>query len=386
MTPERWESIKNAFECAFESNPEDRPRAIADACGGDPDLIAEVAKLLEQYEKVGDFLADPAFQFPGPLAPGTLIAARYEIESLLGRGGMGEVYRAHDRLLHETVALKTIRADQAGSATIMSSLQREIQTPRKVRHPNVCRVFDLGVHTFEDDSRPPLQFLSMELLEGETLQARIERKGRLTGAEALPLAIQMAEGLAAAHAAGIIHRDFKSGNVIVIPGKDGDRAVITDFGLARPDRKLDASATVSLSGRHLLVGTIGYMSPEQLTGGRITPASDIYSLGIVLFEMTTGQLPFRDSHFIQAAVQRVSGNLPSVRQLAPDLDARWERVIRRCRVTRPESRISPAKAVADALRRPRWPLPKPELTRRQWIGASAVVVVAAIAPVAWYAR
>ena len=196
----------------------------------------------------------------------------------------------------------------------------------------------------------------------------------------------MAEGLAAAHAAGIIHRDFKSGNVIVIPGKDGDRAVITDFGLARADRKLDTGATASLSGRHLLVGTIGYMSPEQLTGGRITPASDIYSLGIVLFEMTTGQLPFRDSHFIQAAVQRVSGNLPSVRQLAPDLDARWERVIRGCLETKPEARLSPAKAVADALRRPRWPLPKPELTRRQWIGTSAAVAIAAIAPVAWYER
>jgi serine/threonine protein kinase len=387
MTPERWESIKNAFECAIESNPEDRARAISDACGGDPELIAEVEKLLGEHEKLGDFLTEPAIQFTGALAPGTVIASRYEIESLLGRGGMGEVYRAHDRLLKETIALKTIRADQAASSTILSSLQREIQTARKVTHPNVCRVFDLGTHTFDDDSRrPPIQFLSMELLEGETLQARIERQGRLTGAEALPLAIQMAEGLAAAHAAGIIHRDFKSGNVIVIPGEHGDRAVITDFGLARADRKLDTAATASLSGRNILVGTIGYMSPEQLTGGRITPASDIYSLGIVLFEMTTGRLPFSNSHFIQAAVQRVSGNLPSVRQLAPGLDKRWERVIRRCLETKPEARISPAKAVADALRRPRLPLPKLELTRRQWIGASAAAVVAAVAPVAWYER
>jgi serine/threonine protein kinase len=386
MTPERWESIKNAFECALESNPDDRARLISEACGDDPELIAEVEKLLEQHENMGDFLHEPAIQFSAALAPGTVIAARYEIESLLGRGGMGEVYRAHDRLLHETVALKTIRADQSASATVMSSLQREIQTARKVTHPNVCRVFDLGVHTFDDDSRPPIQFLSMELLDGETLAARIERKGRLHGPEALPLAIQMAEGLAAAHAAGIIHRDFKSGNVIVISGKNGDRAVITDFGLARADRKLDTAATASLSGRHLLVGTIGYMSPEQLTGGHITPASDIYSLGIVLFEMTTGQLPFSDSHFIQAAVQRVSGNLPSVRQLAPDLDKRWERVIRGCLETKPESRISPAKAVADALRRPRFPVPKLELTRRQWIGASAAVAVAAVAPVAWYVR
>jgi serine/threonine protein kinase len=387
MTPERWESIKNAFECAIESNPEDRARAISEACGGDPELIAEVEKLLGEHEKLGDFLTEPAIQFTGALAPGTVIASRYEIESLLGRGGMGEVYRAHDRLLKETIALKTIRADQAARSTILSSLQREIQTARKVTHPNVCRVFDLGVHTFDDDpSHPPIQFLSMELLEGETLQARIERQGRLTGAEALPLAIQMAEGLAAAHAAGIIHRDFKSGNVIVIPGEKGDRAVITDFGLARADRKLDTAATASLSGRNILVGTIGYMSPEQLTGGRITPASDIYSLGIVLFEMTTGRLPFSNSHFIQAAVQRVSGNLPSVRQLAPGLDKRWERVIRRCLETKPEARISPAKAVADALRRPRLPLPKLELTRRQWIGASAAAVVAAVAPVAWYER
>jgi tetratricopeptide (TPR) repeat protein len=385
MTPERWESIKNAFECAIESNPEDRARAISDACGGDPELIAEVEKLLGEHERLGDFLTEPAIQFSGALAPGTVIASRYEIESLLGRGGMGEVYRAHDRLLKETVALKTIRADQAGSSTVLSSLQREIQTARKVTHPNVCRVFDLGVHTFDDGS-PPIQFLSMELLEGETLQVRIERQGRLTGAEALPLAVQMAEGLAAAHAAGIIHRDFKSGNVIVVPGEKGDRAVITDFGLARADRKLDTAATASLSGRNILAGTIGYMSPEQLTGGRITPASDIYSLGIVLFEMITGRLPFSDSHFIQAAVQRVSGNLPSVRQLAPGLDKRWERVIRRCLETKPEARISPAKAVADALRRPRLPLPNLELTRRQWIGASAAAAVVAAAPVAWYER
>src|SRR5258708_5626339 len=263
MIPEHWERIKNAFECASESDPRDRPQLISDICCGDPVLIAEVDKLLEQHEKMGDFLSAPLVQFPDSLPPGTVIAERYELESLLGRGGMGEVYRAPDRLLQETVALKTIRADRIGSSSLLGSLQREIQTARKVTHPNVCRVFDLGVHTFADGSRPPLQFLSMELLQGETLQARIESKGRLTGEEALPIAIQMAEGLAAAHAVGIIHRDFKRGNVILVPGKAGDRAVITDFGLARADRRPDGTATISVSSPQMLVGTIGYMSPEQ---------------------------------------------------------------------------------------------------------------------------
>ncbi|HYL78137.1 MAG TPA: protein kinase [Bryobacteraceae bacterium] len=386
MNPEHWERIKNAFECACESDPGDRPQIISDLCGGDPELVAEVDKLLEQHEKMGDFLALPAVQFPESLPLGTVIAERYELEGLLGRGGMGEVYRAQDRLLQETVALKTIRADQIGSSSLLGSLQREIQTARKVTHPNVCRVFDLGVHTFADGSRPPLQFLSMELLQGETLQARIESKGRLTGDEALPLAIQLAEGLAAAHAAGIIHRDFKSGNVILVPGKDGDRAVITDFGLARPDRRTDSTASISVSGAQLLVGTIGYMSPEQFAGGPITPASDVYSLGIVLFEMVTGQLPFVESHIVQAALQRASGNIPNVRQLAPDLDYRWERVIRKCLATLPESRPSPASAVADALRRRSWRIPDPRLTRRHWIGVSAAAAVAVLAPLAWYER
>jgi len=384
MIPEHWERVKNAFECASESDPRDRPQLISDICGGDPELIAEVDNLLEQHEKMGDFLSVPAVQFPDSLPPGTVIAERYELEGLLGRGGMGEVYRARDLLLQETVALKTIRADRIGSSSLLGSLQREIQTARKVTHPNVCRVFDLGIHTFADGSRPPLQFLSMELLQGETLQARIESKGRLSGSEALPLAIQMAEGLQAAHAAGIIHRDFKSGNVILVPGKDGDRAVITDFGLARPDRRADSAASISLSSAQLLVGTIGYMSPEQFAGGPITPASDVYSLGIVLFEMVTGQLPFGESHIVQAALQRVSGNLPNVRQLAPDLDYRWERVIRKCLATLPESRPSPASAVADALRRRSWRIPQPRLTRRHWIGVSAAI--AALAPLAWYER
>jgi tetratricopeptide (TPR) repeat protein len=224
----------------------------------------------------------------------------------------------------------------------------------------------------------------MELLQGETLQARIESKGRLSGSEALPLAVQMAEGLGAAHAAGIIHRDFKSGNVILVPGKAGDRAVITDFGLARSDRRTDSAASINLSGTQMLVGTIGYMSPEQFAGGPITPASDVYSLGIVLFEMVTGQLPFGESHIVQAALQRVSGNIPNVRQLAPDLDYRWERVIRKCLATLPESRPSPASAGADALRDRSWRIPAPRLTRRHWIGASAAIAV--LAPLAWYER
>ncbi len=387
MTPESWEIVKKAFESAEECDPRDRARVLSEVCAGDAALIEEARRLLQQHDEIGGFLAEPAITLSSEIAAGTVLAGRYEVEYLLGRGGMGEVYRARDRLLQETVALKTIRGDLIGNRALLQSLQREIQIARRVTHPNVCRVFDMGVHTFENASQAPLRFISMELLEGETLAARIERQGRLSQQESSPLATQMAEGLQAAHDAGVVHRDFKSANIILISANDRCRAVITDFGLARPDRSSDGqNETAGLSGNNLIAGTIGYMSPEQLTGEPVTVASDIYSFGIVLFEMVTGRLPFDDSHLIKAAIQRVSGGLPDIRQLAPDLDPQWEWVIRQCLKREPSLRLSSAKAVAEALTQRPWRFSAPQFTRRQWFGGTVIGATTTLAAIAWNLR
>ena len=309
------------------------------------------------------------------LVPGQLVARRYRIVRLLGHGGMGEVYEAQDELIHETVALKTLRLDLITHAGVAARFESEMRIARKVAHPSVCRVFEVGAH--EMHGEPPLPFITMELLRGELLSARIRRLGKLTKEQAFPLAAQMAAGLQAAHELGIVHADFKSSNVIIVPGPDGDRAKITDFGLARIDpgfHPADETRTIHDGGK--LVGTVAYMSPEQMEGSDITTASDLYSLGIVLFEMATGQLPFDGSHVIHAAMQRVSGESIAPRKLVPNIDRRWEIAIVRCLQRDRKRRFGSAAAVADWFGggdgRPfsRW-------TRREWLfagGAAAAGV------------
>src|SRR6266542_2843457 len=145
------------------------------------------------------------------LVPGDFVAGRYRISRLIGRGGMGEVYEAHDEPLNEAIALKTLRFNYSNDEEIDRRFQKEIQLSRRVTHVNVCRVFETGVHRFDDDARPPVRFFTMELLSGDTLSARIRQAGRLPRHEAFPIAVQLAEGLNAAHRAGIVHADFKSG-------------------------------------------------------------------------------------------------------------------------------------------------------------------------------
>jgi serine/threonine protein kinase len=302
------------------------------------------------------------------LVPGQLVARRYRIVRLLGRGGMGEVYEAQDELIHEAVALKTLRLNLVAHAGVAARFESEMRLARKVAHPSVCRVFEVGSH--EMHGEPPLRFITMELLHGELLSARIRRLKRLTKEQAFPLAGQMAAGLQAAHDVGIVHADFKSSNVIIVPGPDGDRAKITDFGLARIDpgfHPADETRTIHDGGK--LVGTVAYMSPEQMEGSEITTASDIYSLGIVLFEMATGQRPFDGSHVIHAAMQRVSGESIAPRKLVPNLDRRWEIAIVRCLQRDRKRRFGSAAEVAewfgDGDGRPfsRW-------TRREWFFAA----------------
>jgi serine/threonine protein kinase len=288
---------------------------------------------------------------------------------------MGEVYEAHDELIHEAVALKTLRLDLVTHAGVAARFESEMRIARKVAHPSVCRVFEVGAH--EVPGEPPLPFITMELLRGESLSARIRRLKRLTKEQAFPLAAQMAAGLQAAHDLGIVHADFKSSNVIIVPGPDGDRAKITDFGLARIDpgfHPADETRTIPDGGK--LVGTIAYMSPEQMEGAEITTASDLYSMGIVLFEMATGQRPFDGRHVIHAAMQRVSGESIAPRKLVRDIDRRWEIAIVRCLQRDRKRRFGSAAEVADWFGEGDGP-PFSRWSRREWLfagGAAAAFV------------
>ncbi|PWT98434.1 MAG: hypothetical protein C5B51_29280 [Terriglobia bacterium] len=366
MTAGRWKKIKAVFDSALEMVPEERPAFLEQACGGDDALKEEVGRLLAEFRDTESFLDSPVFPLDKGLSPGDVIGGRYRVTRQLGRGGMGEVYEVVDELLHESVALKTLRSDRSYDAALLRRFQVEVQLARKVTHPNVCRVFEVGVHSFPGGDRPPMHFFTLQLLSGETLASRIHRAGRMSASEAFPFIVQMAEGLQAAHNEGIIHRDFKSANVMIV----ASRAVITDFGLAGLAPGLAASAGSVSSGARI-AGTVAYMSPEQLSGGPITAASDIYSLGVVMFEMATGRLPFEEGHIIQSAMQRVRGEPPSVRQSTPDVDARWEFAIRRCLEVEPAKRFASASELAGLFQNRTWRPPHLYWSRRKWAQAAA---------------
>jgi tetratricopeptide (TPR) repeat protein/tRNA A-37 threonylcarbamoyl transferase component Bud32 len=279
---------------------------------------------------------EPAF------SPGEMIGGRYRVVRFIARGGMGEVYEVEDLELRERVALKTIRAEVARDEVTVERFRREIQLARKVTHPNVCRIFDVAFHG-------GLIFLTMELLEGETLGHRLRRAGRMSTAEALPIARQMADALQAAHQAGIIHRDLKPGNVVLTEGRGGLRAVVTDFGLARLEAGEASPHTPDLTVQAGVVGTPAYLAPEQVEGKEITSAVDVYALGVVLYEMATGVVPFTGETAISVAIRRLREPPPSPRVHVADLDPRWESAILKCLEKEPAGRFATAPEAIQAL-------------------------------------
>jgi len=304
-----------------------------DACRACRDLVAALVDVARHPEA-------PPGPLPPALAVGATVAGRYRIDRFIGRGGMGEVYQAHDGLLHERVALKTVSATLSDDAAAVRRLRREVQLARRITHPNVCRIFDLG-------EERDLVFLTMELIEGETLRQRLLARGRLDAVAALPLVAQMAAGLEAAHRAGVIHRDFKSDNVLLA----GERVVVTDFGLARGRVVLGGSGRdPATTAAGAVIGTFTHAPPEQLQGLPLTPAADVHALGVVLYEMVTGGLlPFAGRSAMEVAERRLRDEAPSPRRLVPDLDPRWEAVILRCLARDPAARFPGAAAVAEAL-------------------------------------
>jgi tetratricopeptide (TPR) repeat protein/tRNA A-37 threonylcarbamoyl transferase component Bud32 len=314
----------------------------------------------------------PGAEEDAPLfAAGEVIGERYRIVRFIARGGAGEVYEAEDRELDSRVALKAIRRDHASDASL-ARFRREIRLARQVTHPNVCRIYDLG-HLVRDGA--DVLFLTMELLEGETLSQRLHLGGAMLPGEALPLVVQMAAGLEAARKAGVVHRDFKSSNVMLVrvPEDGSERVVITDFGLAKSAGE-DAGPRVT--AHHLMVGTPAYMAPEQVEGASISPATDVYAFGVVLFEMLTTETPFDADTGIGTAVMRLKEAPPSPRVYVPDVDERWERVVLRCLERDPSRRFATAGEVAAALAG-EGPLPPPP-RRRRWLPAAAVLAAAAL--------
>ncbi len=264
-----------------------------------------------------------------PFAPGAIIAGRYRLVSLLGRGGMGEVYRADDLTLDQPVALKFLPAGVAADAERLAQFHAELRIARQVSHKNVCRLYDLGDH----EGR---RFLTMEYVDGEDLATLLRRIGRLPQDKAVDIARQLCAGIAAAHECGVLHRDLKPANVMI----DGDGNVrITDFGLA----------VAAGDAKAVRAGTPQYMAPEQLTGGAATVKTDLYALGLILFEMFTGKRVFEAKTFNDLLRLHESRAITNPSSVVRDLDPAIERVILRCLEHDPAQRPGSALAVAVAL-------------------------------------
>jgi serine/threonine protein kinase len=302
MTPERWQRVREVFHSACGQPPTQAEAFVRAQCGQDAEMCSEVLRMVGEHARGGMLdrspweataatATEPALDQP-VFPPGQLVSGRYRIVRLLGRGGMGEVYQAEDLELKELVAVKTLLPAIASDGRMLARFKQEIQLSRKVSHPNVCRIFDLARHPADASAPATTVFLTMEFLPGETLSARLHREGRLSAEAALPILSQTAEALDAAHRAGVIHRDFKPSNVMLVPAAGGTRAVVTDFGLARSCAP-SGETTATLTGT--LMGTLDYMAPELLAGGSATVASDVYAFGTVAYKMVTGVLPFADA-------------------------------------------------------------------------------------------
>jgi predicted Ser/Thr protein kinase len=276
----------------------------------------------------GSSSANLAAQEDGRFLPGGLVGGRYRILNLLGKGGMGEVYRATDLTLGQSVALKFLPASAAANPNLLERFHGEVRVARQVSHPNVCRVYDIG----EAEGMP---YISMEYVDGDDLGVLLQRIGRLPAEKAMEITRKLCAGLAAAHARGVIHRDLKPQNIML--NRRGE-VLIMDFGLA--------AIADQLSGAEARNGTPAYMSPEQLKGIEVTAKSDIYSLGLIIYELFTGKKPFAAASVAELILAQEATTLAGMTTLASDVDPAVEKVVRAC--LNPEAAKRPASALSVA--------------------------------------
>jgi eukaryotic-like serine/threonine-protein kinase len=254
-----------------------------------------------------------------------VIADRYELEGLVGTGGMSSVYKARDRLLERRVALKVLHPHHASDEDFVERFRKEARLVAQLSHPNIVTVIDRG----DDDGR---QFIVFELIEGENLKEVVTREGPLPLRRAVELALQVGHGLAFAHSHGLVHRDVKPQNVLM---NGDDQAKVTDFGIAR---SIDVDVSVTQTGT--VLGTSAYIAPEQASGGDITPQTDVYSLGVVLYELLTGEVPFPGESFVAVAMKHINDPAPSVLDRRPETPTRLAAAVDRALAKEPGERFA----------------------------------------------
>jgi tetratricopeptide (TPR) repeat protein len=361
MTPEQYERLAEMFHAVMEVAPQDRAVFLKQISDGDADLQHQLESLLAAYQqhkaqtqKSPDDIAAAIFLAHGEgsgasaasLVPNTRLA-HYEIRSLLGKGGMGEVYLAEDLRLHRKVALKVLPAEVVFNRDKMRRFEQEAQSAAALNHPNIAHIYEIG----ESENT---HFIALEYIDGDTLRNKIHRdKAPLQ--KLLKYLLQVAEGLSKAHAAGIVHRDLKPDNIMIT---HDDYAKILDFGLAKliEPQKLFATTSTATTALHslagIIMGTAGYMSPEQARGrvNEIDHRSDIFSFGCILFEAVTGQRAFVGESFIESLHRVVHESPPPIKKFNPSAPPDLQRIVRRCLAKDRDERYQTIKDVAIELK------------------------------------
>jgi serine/threonine protein kinase/Tol biopolymer transport system component len=341
MTPERWQQIREVLEQVLDLAPVKRSAFLEQACSADPSLRQEVETLLASSDQVRSrFLQSSMLRLT--LAPGTMLG-EYEVKSLLGAGGMGEVYRAHDARLKRDVAIKILPSSFSADPERLRRFEQEARAAAALNHPNILAVFQMGAY----DGAP---YLVSELLDGETLREQIKR-GQLSARKTIDYGVQIGHGLAAAHEKGIVHRDLKPENLLVT--KDG-RVKILDFGLAKLTQPQSLSNNevprpIGETEPGVVMGTVEYMSPEQVRRQSVDCRTDIFAFGAILYEMLAGKRAFEKPTSPETMTAILNDDPPGISQITRNIPPALQRVVRRCLEKNPEQRFQSASDLAFAL-------------------------------------
>jgi eukaryotic-like serine/threonine-protein kinase len=374
MEPPSFKRVEEAYHAALARPPGERDAFLQEACGGDEDLLREVRSLLGQAEQVKGFLEEPAADAVTRKVThlrGTRLGP-YEISDRIGAGGMGEVYRARDTRLGREVAIKVLPEAAMGDADQRRRFEREARAAAALNHPNIATIHEIGEHE-------GTCFIAMELVEGKTLKERLE-DGPLSVKELLPLAAQIAAGLAKAHAAGIVHRDLKPGNLMVT----GDGLVkILDFGLAkRMPPASGASGEITREGS--VLGTVPYMSPEQAAARPLDHRSDQFSLGAILYEMATGRRAFERGTTPQTLAAIIQDEPEPMRKLNGEIPVELSAIVERCLAKGPDKRYDSTADLVKALALASAAASAPSRRPKLWRPVTGLMLFAAVAAVALY--